>query len=236
MAGLVRYRQDGAVITITMDDGKVNALSPAMLADLAAAFGRAADEGGALVVLEGRHGVFSAGFDRDILRAGGPEAAGMILAGFSMAERILSFPAPVVVSCGGHAVAMGLFLLLAGDYRIGARGPYTLAANEVAIGLTMPHAAVEILRSRLTPAAFQRAALLGEQFTPDTGVAAGVLDRVVDAAALPAVVADVAAGLHTRLDLRAHALTKQRVRAATLTALRSAIAADAEVLRSRASR
>jgi enoyl-CoA hydratase len=233
MTGFVRYRQDGAVVTITMDDGKVNALSPAMLADLAAAFDRAADQDGVVVVLEGRQGVFSAGFDLDVLRAGGPEATGMVLAGFSTAERILSFPAPVVISCGGHAVAMGLFLLLAGDYRIGARGAYTLAANEVAIGLTMPHTAVEILRGRLTPAAFQRAALLGEQFTPDTGVDAGVLDRVVDGAALPAVAAEVAAGLRSRLDLRAHALTKRRVRAAALTALRTAIAADAEVLHRR---
>ena len=65
---------------------------------------------------------------------------------------MLAFPTPVLVACPGHAVAMGVFLLLSGDYRVGAGGPYKLAANEVAIGITMPLAAVEICRQRLAPA------------------------------------------------------------------------------------
>lgn len=79
----------------------------------------------------------------------------------------------------------GVFLLLSGDYRVGAAGPYQFTANEVAIGLTMPRAAVEILRQRLTPAHFNRAALLAEPFSPDDAVQAGFLDRVVSAADLP---------------------------------------------------
>lgn len=233
MSRSVQYRRDGGVATITMDDGRVNALTPTLLADLAGALDRAADDAGVAVVLAGRPGVFSAGFDLDVLCAGGPEATGMILAGFSVAERILSFPAPVVVSCGGPALAMGAFLLLAGDYRIGARGDYAVVANEVAIGLTMPHAAVEILRQRLTPSAFQRAAILAEPFPPDAALAAGLLDRLVDPAELPGVAARVAADLHAQVAGPAHAATKLRVRGAALAALRTAIAADAEGMRNR---
>lgn len=231
MAGLVRYRRDGRVATITMDDGKVNALSPAMLAELGDALSRALDDGAA-VVLEGRDGVFSAGFDLKVLRGGGPAAATMVRTGFTTAERILSFPLPVVVACTGHAFAMGTFLLLSGDYRVGAQGPFTYAANEVAIGLTMPYAAVEILRQRLTPACFHRATVLAEPFGPDTGVAAGFLDRIVGPDVVSATAHEVARGL-ADLDMAAFQATKLRACGATLEALRLAIATDTATLRER---
>ena len=88
----------------------------------------------------------------------------MLEAGFALAQRILSFPTPVVIAVPGHAIAMGVFLVLCGDYRVGADGPYRITANEVAIGLTMPRAAVEICRQRLAPAHFTRAVGLAEVY------------------------------------------------------------------------
>jgi enoyl-CoA hydratase len=224
MGELVSYELRDSVATITMDDGKVNVLSQAMLTELGSAFGRAAADR-AVVVLTGRAGVFSAGFDLAILRAGGAASAQLLRAGFDLAARLLAYPAPVLVACSGHAVAMGAFLVLSGDYRIGARGPYKLTANEVAIGITMPRAAVEICRQRLTPACFNRAMCLAEVFAPDDAVAAGFLDRVVPAPELAQAAAAVAAEL-ANLDLDAHAATKQRARQPTLIALRDAISTD----------
>jgi enoyl-CoA hydratase len=224
MGALVSYRLRDSVATITMDDGKVNVLSPAMFSELAAALGRAAADR-AVVVLTGREGIFSAGFDLAILRAGGVASADLLRAGFDLAARLLAFPTPVVVACPGHAVAMGAFLLLSGDYRIGTRGPYKLTANEVAIGMTVPRAAVEICRQRLNPACFGRAVGLAEVFSPDDAVAAGFLDRVVPAAELAQAAAAVAADLAS-LDLDAHAATKLRARQLTLTAVREAIDTD----------
>jgi enoyl-CoA hydratase len=229
MDTLVTYERDGALATIAMDDGKVNALSLAMLRQLDAAFDRAqADH--AVVVLTGREGVFSAGFDLPVLRAGGPEAEAMLFAGFELAERILSFSTPVLIACTGHAVAMGVFLLLSADYRVGVSGPYRITANEVAIGLTMPRAAVEICRQRLTPAHFNRAVVLAEVYAPVDAVDAGFLDRVVapsDLGDVARTIADALAGL----DLAAHAATKQRARRGALTLVRAAIEADAVDLR-----
>jgi enoyl-CoA hydratase len=224
MGTLVTYRLRDSVATITMDDGKVNALFQAMLTELGAALDRAAADR-AVVILTGRAGVFSAGFDLPVLRAGGPAAARLLHAGFDLAQRLLAFPAPVLVACPGHAVAMGVFLLLSGDYRIGASGPYKLTANEVAIGMTMPLAAVEICRQRLTPACFNRAVLLAEVFKPEDAVAAGFLDRVVPAAELEEAAEAAAAALAT-LDLDAHAASKLRARQRALTALREAIDRD----------
>jgi enoyl-CoA hydratase len=228
MGVLVDYQVKGSVATITMDDGKVNALSPAMLAALDEAFDRAAaDE--AVVVFTGRPGTFSAGFDLKVLRGGGADAAAMVRGGFTLAERILSFPTPVVVACTGHALAMGVFLVLSGDYRLGATGSYKIGANEVAIGLPLPSSAVEICRARLAPAHFQRATVNAEIYQPDQAVPAGFLDEVVPAADLTAA-AHAVAGRLAALDFKAHADTKLRTRAETLTVLRQSIAVDATAL------
>jgi enoyl-CoA hydratase len=221
----VDYHLRDGVATVTMDDGKVNVLSPGMLAAVGAALDRASDDG-AVVVLTGRDGAFSAGFDLAVLRAGGPEAVSMLLAGFELAERLLSFPQPVVVACSGHALAMGSFLLLSVDYRVGADGPYRIGANEVAIGLTMPRFGVEICRQRLTPACFNRAVVNAEIFSPADAVTAGFLDAVVAPSDLSQAARAHATGL-AALDRRAHAATKLRARDQARRAVRAAIEADA---------
>jgi enoyl-CoA hydratase len=230
---MVSYHCDDTIATITIDDGKVNALSLAVLAELDAALSRA-ERDDAVVILAGRGGVFSAGFDLPVLRGGGPDALAMLRAGFELAARLLAFPRPVVIACTGHAVAMGVFLLLSGDYRVGITGPYKITANEVAIGLTMPRAAVEVCRQRLTPAHFNRAVVLAETFTPADAVAAGFLDRTVEASSVHEVARVVAAQLAT-LDRSAHEATKRRARAQALSAIRSAIDADTAEYQVRAS-
>jgi enoyl-CoA hydratase len=229
MGALVSYRLENSAATITMDDGKVNVLSPEMLGQLGAALDQAiADR--AVVVLTGRPGVFCAGFDLTVLKSGGPAASAMVRGGFELAARILSFPAPVLIACSGHAVAMGAFLLLSGDYRVGAAGPYKITANEVAIGLTIPQAAIEICRQRLTPAHLSRAILLAEVFSPADAVTAGFLDRVAAAGELPDVARSTAAGL-AALDMGAHAASKLRARDQALKAIRAAIETDDTALR-----
>src|SRR5262245_31251531 len=117
-----------------MNDGKRNVLSLEMFRQLSDAFTRAeADR--AAVVLRGREGTFSAGFDLGTLRGGGADANAMVRAGFELAERMLAFPCPIVVACTGHAIAMGAFLLLSGDYRLGAAGEFMVGVYEVAVGV-----------------------------------------------------------------------------------------------------
>ncbi len=224
MSGLVTYEVRDSVATIVMDDGKVNALSLEMLAAVNGALDRAVSDA-AVVVLSGREGIFSAGFDLRVLRGGGADAGAMLLGGFELAVRLLSFPTPVVVACTGHAVAMGVFLLLSGDYRVGAAGAFNLRANEVAIGLPMPLTAVEISRQRLAPAHFNRAVILAEAYTPEDAVVAGFLDRVVPAAEVQDAARGVAAQL-AQLNMPAHTATKLRARASALAAIRAGMVAD----------
>ena len=224
MSDVVTYQFNDSIATITMDDGKVNALSLQMFSELNAAFDRAKADG-AVVVFTGREGKFSAGFDLGELGAGGPDAAALLRSGFELAERILSFATPVVIACNGHAIAMGVFLLLSGDYRIGVDGPYKINANEVALGMTMPRTAVEICRQRLAPAHFNRAIILAEPYSPADAVGAGFLDRVVEASELQNVARNTAAQLAT-LNMDAHAASKLRARDHALKAIHAAIEAD----------
>lgn len=223
MSDLVAYELSDGIASLTMDDGKVNAMSIPMLEALHAALDRAETDG-AVVLLTGRDGIFSAGFDLKVFPQGRGPTRTMLHLGATLAERILSFPFPVVTACNGHAYPMGAFLMLCADRRLAAEGAFRIGMNEVAIGMTLPLFAIEIARQRLTPAYFNRA-VTGDMVAPQEAVVAGFLDAVVPANELAARSREVAAGLSS-IDLDAHHKTKVRLRAASLEALRAAIESE----------
>ena len=226
MTGIVRIAQKNEHVEIVFDDGRLNIMSPTMLGELHLAFDRAEREK-QVVVVKGREGIFSAGFDLKVFREQGPEAiCDMLRLGAELAFRILTFPLPVLSACTGHAYPMGAFLLLASDIRVGARGPFRIGLNEVTIGITIPNFGIELARQRLTPASFQRAAVTGQMLSPDEAVAAGFLDQAVDPAALDATVEQNAVAL-AKIDFAAHAATKKRARFGAIAAVREAI--DTEI-------
>lgn len=216
MDELTTYELADGIATITLDDGKVNALSPGMLGSIGRRLDRAeADE--AVVVLTGRERTFSAGFD---LRS--DDWPTMLTAGARTAERMLTFPRPIVVACNGNALAMGAFLLLSADHRVGARGAYKIGLNEVAIGLTLPYFGIALAAHRLTRPAFDRCAVTGAILDPDEACAAGFLDAVVAPEDVPAT-ARAAADRLRGIDMNAHHATKLRIRADALAGLADGI-------------
>ena len=221
---LVTLCIDRSVATLTMDDGKRNALSPAMFNEIYAALERAEQERAA-VVITGREGVLSAGFDLKVMKSGGLQAVKMLRAGYALTARLLSFPTPVVIASPGHAYAMGAFMLLSGDYRYGVPGPYTYVANEVAIGLPMPRVACEVLRLRLNPAARERAVTLSEEFSPEQALQVGFIDALVPTEQLLDTARAKAAAL-LGLDPEAHSISKKRLRAETLKNIRRSLPLD----------
>ena len=224
MADLLSYQREGDIAVITMDDGKANALSLAMLDALRDTLARAEKEQAA-IVLAGRAGRFSGGFDLNVIREGSDATAEMVRRGFELSEQMLRFPRPLVIACTGHAIAMAAFVLLSGDYRVGAAGDFKVVANEVAIGLTMPLAAIELCRYRLTPPAYDKTVLLSEVFSPGQAVAAGFFDEVVQPEEVIGRACEKATQL-TALNADAHAATKLRARDQLLKALRAAIEAE----------
>ncbi len=225
MSELATYELDGPIATITMDDGKVNAFSIDMLKAVHGALDRA-EQDGAVVVLRGREGYFSAGFDLKVFSAGDPDrVVEMLRLGATLTERMLAFPTPVIAACSGHAIAAGSFVLLAADVRIGVEGPFQMGLNEVKIGLTVPWFAIELARGRLSPAHYNRAVITAATYSPAEGVVAGFLDRVLAPQELPGASRQAAEDL-AGLNIAAHAATKLRARAGQLSAIRAAIESE----------
>jgi enoyl-CoA hydratase len=220
----VQYSLNDRVATIRIDDGKRNALSPQVLMQIYQALDRAESDR-AIVIMTGRESVFSAGFDLHVMNRGGMDALRMLRKGYALPARLMSYPYPVIVACNGHVLAMGVFLMLSADYVIGSGGDFKIAANEVAIGLTMPRVAAAMLRHRLNPAAFQRAVTLSEYFNVESALSAGFFDEVVNPEDLIQR-AEARANQFKELDLRAHAASKNRIRARLIRKIRFSIPLD----------
>lgn len=224
MTELVNYQLDGAVATITMQNGKVNAMSPDHMAAINGALDQA-EKDNAVVMLVGQPGIFSAGFDLKVFERDAKEGIEMVKAGSTLCRRLLAFPLPVVAVCPGHSIAQGCFMLMSCDYRIGIEGPFQFGLNETQIGMTMHNAGIVVPRARLQPAFLNRSVINAEMYDPATAVTAGFLDKVVPADDLMSAAKAEATRL-SGLNLTAFKATKLKVRADLLKDLDEAIAAD----------
>jgi len=201
------YEQIGDVALLTMNDGKANVFGPPMIGAVNAGLDRAANEAKA-VVLTGRPGLFSGGFDLNVFRDSGPaEARAMGLAG----ARLYGWPQPLVVAASGHAIALGALCVLTGDHRLAADGEFRLGLNEVAIGRTLPPFAWLLARERLSKRALTQAALTAKMYDPEGARDAGFVDEVATADELRDVALERAAQL-AEFDTNTFSAMKQGLR------------------------
>ncbi|WAJ35892.1 crotonase/enoyl-CoA hydratase family protein [Pseudomonas sp. GOM7] len=228
MSDLISYQLEDGIATLTLSNGKVNAISPDMIAAFNAALDRA-EQDRAVVIITGQPGILSGGYDLKVMTSGPQNAIELVAAGSTLARRMLAHPYPIIVACPGHAVAKGAFILLSADYRIGVEGPFNIGLNEVQIGMTMHHVGIELARDRLRKSAFHRSVINGEMFDPQGALEAGFLDKVVPVEALQATALAAAQQLK-KINMTAHRNTKLKVRKALLETLDAAIALDRQHL------
>jgi enoyl-CoA hydratase len=165
---------------ITLDDGKANVFSPKMIQNVNECLDKVPTESGALIIT-GREGMFSAGFDLKIISAGDTQATmDMSLSGFKLLSRIFSFPRPVLAACSGHGIALGTFLLCCCDYRIGVKGDFMIGANEMRTNMVIPIPILELISHRVSSSHKYRAILGAEMYSLQNGVEAGLIDEIVD--------------------------------------------------------
>lgn len=212
------------VHVITLNNGKVNAISPEVIAQINSALDHA-EQQNAVVILTGQPGILSGGYDLKTMKQSSQAAIALVTAGSTLARRILSFPTPIIGACSGHAIAKGAFLLLSCDYRIGSTGPFKIGLNEVAIGMTMHQAGIEIARNRIPQNYLSRAVINAELFAPEQAVLAGFLDQVVEPEQLMDTAHAVAKHMQT-LNMPAHLGTKLKERQSILASLDAAIEQD----------
>jgi enoyl-CoA hydratase len=220
----LHYELDGKVAVLRLDDGKANALGPEPLAALSAALTRAEKEA-ASVLLIGRPGRFSGGFDLAVMSEGPDAARAMVTAGAELLMQIYLHPQPVTVACTGHAIAMGCLVLLASDLRIGAQGDFKIGLNEVGIGMALPHFALELARDRLSKRHLTQATLHARLYDPEVAVDAGYLDTTCPPDALVATALAEARRL-AELNAAAYRLSKTKLRGDLADSIRASLAED----------
>ena len=222
----VSYSLDGEVAIISIDDGKANALGHATLGGIESALDRAEEDAAKAVVIVGREGKFSAGFDLSVMTSGPDQAKELLGRGAELGIRIYELPRPVVLGVTGHALAMGGILLCCADVRVGAEGPFKLGLNEVRIGMPVPAFAVEVCRDRLSPRHFTNAIQLAHVHSPAEALEAGFLDELVAPDQVLARATEVATDLATSLHPGPFRMTRTTTRGAMAQQLRDVLAAD----------
>ena len=224
MNQVVQYKIEENYALITIENGKANAISHEVIEGLNKSLDKAL-EANKVVVLTGQSGMFSAGFDLKVMTKSAASAKELVTKGSELSLRMLSFPKPIIVACSGHAIAKGGFLLLSADYRIGVEGDFKIGLNEVMIGMTMHHAGVVIARAKLAHTYLDRSVNNSEIYTPKEAQKAGFLDVIVPENQLEVTIIKVAS-MFSKLNTKAHAATKLKVRKPHLIALEKAIAQD----------
>jgi enoyl-CoA hydratase len=224
MSELVTTTDQEHFTSIVMDDGKANALCFDMLQQLNAALDQA-QQAAKVVVISGRPGKFSAGFDLSVMGRMDDATVDLLRQGAGLSRRLLNFDTPVIAAATGHALAMGALMLLSVDYRIGVQGNYKLGLNEVAIGMTLPHFGVELARARLSRRHLNAAVSLARVYDGAGAVDAGFLDEAVEPDQLTTHAAAVAEQF-AALSMEAHKGTKQRQRSEWNEALDAALVKD----------
>jgi enoyl-CoA hydratase len=210
----------GDVALIRMDDGKANVINQAMIASLNAALDEA-EASAKAIVLSGREGRFSGGFDLQALTGSGQQAAIELLdAGAKLLVRLYANPLPVVAACTGHAIAMGVFILHACDTRVGASGGYKIGANETTNGMVLPLFALELSKDRLNPLHMTKAVVQAFIYDPAEAVEAGYLDMLTDLDKVEAQAITIA-GMLAQLPGHAYHGNKMAIRGATIDRIKA---------------
>lgn len=171
------YTQQNSVAVLTFDDGKANALGHDFINEMNEGLDRADSEASA-VVITGRPGMFSGGFDLKTFQRGPEATAELVGAGARLLMRIFSLPQPIVAAASGHSIAAGAFMLLACDTRIAAAGEFKFGLNETALGMSLPVFGLQLATARLSRRHLTRAVTQAMIYDVEGALAAGFIDSV----------------------------------------------------------
>ncbi len=220
-------QQHGDTAILTLDRPPMNAVdhdAVREVARLASALAVDPPRGG--VVLTGAGRAFSSGVDTKAFAAYDAEQRGAFVRAITqMTSALLSIPCPLVAAVNGHALGGGFILMLCADVRIVAEGDdIRLGLPEARAGVPFPAGPVAIMRAELTPGLLRALALTSRPAPASELLAAGAIDRIVDATTLIGAAIETAQALSAQPAFKP---VKQQVRG-TLIAEVQRLAANGE--------
>ena len=171
--------KENDISIIKLDDGKANAFSYDMLSQVNELLKQVPRDSGALVIT-GREGLFSGGFDLKTLATGDMEKiTKMVQLGYRLLLELFSFDRPIIAAVSGHSIALGLFVTCSADYRIAIDGKYVCQANEVRNNMDIPTQIMEIIRARVNKKYFYSAVYHSDAYSVQDSIEVGYIDEVV---------------------------------------------------------
>ncbi len=208
----VSGQTDQKIATISIDDGKVNAFSVNLLNEFSAILGQMQnDRDVKCIVIKGRPGVFSAGFDLKGLTTSTTIARDLLTQGMNLCLQIYLSPKPIVIAATGHTIALAALAVLTADRVIGVEGQFKIGLNETMIGMALPYFGVELARAELNPPWHAPTILDGLLLNPSDAVRAGFFDEVVSSENLQHRLDEVCQHC-LKIDSNAYVQTKNRLR------------------------
>jgi enoyl-CoA hydratase/carnithine racemase len=227
---VIRTEQGDGILVVTLArPAKLNALTPAMVDDLAAALDAAAAPDIRVVILEGEGRSFCAGADvHESLGLGDLDDAESFLRSLAgVLRRVSSLPKPVVAAVQGHAVGGGAELALEADLRVVADDAL-LGFPDVALGST-PASLYQLVRIVGRSRAMDMA-LRGTQLDAAAMERLGVACEVVAPGELRDAALAVARDLRDRAGARSLRFAKEAVAHATETGREADLAANVSAM------
>jgi enoyl-CoA hydratase len=229
-SGPVRSERVGSIAIVRLDRPPVNALELDTIIAAEGALDESLSSQPAALVLTGTGECFSAGLDLKIVPLYTPEQQReTIVRANRLLATLYGCPIPVVAAVNGHAIAAGLVLALACDFRVGTRRPSKLGLPEARAGIPFPAAAMTIVRAELAPTPARVLTLGAQNIDPERALAVGVLDELEAAKRVLPRALEVARELAT-IPRGAYAAVKGQLRAETMGRLRGIVDGVADPL------
>ena len=97
-----------------------------------------------------------------------------------MVLEVYAYPKPHVSAIEGHAMAGGAVLAILSDWRFMSRDKSRISFSEVAVGLTIPKAIINLIESATGPGPLREIAMLGSAIKSTDAKRMGLVDEVFD--------------------------------------------------------
>ena len=223
VGGVELERRADGVAVVTLANGKVNALSSAVVAGLRDVARALTDDPPGAVVVTGGERIFAAG--ADISEFGGVAEAESIGPNIHEAlDAIAAIPRFVIAAVSGYALGGGCELALACDYRIaGERAVF--GQPEILLGIIPGGGGTQRLARLIGPSKAKELCLTGRQVKADEALRIGLADEVVPTEQLHERALAMAAEL-ARGPLAAQAIAKRVIDAGLSTSLADGLALE----------
>lgn len=226
---IIRTDRDGVAV-LQLNHGKASALDLELLEETRRQLATIAASDARAVVITGTGNIFSAGVDLfRLVEEGAPYVERFFPAMTDAFHDIFLFPRPVVAAVNGHAIAGGAIINAAADYRMMAAGNGRIGMPELVVGVPFPALALEVARFGVPGRHLQEMIYTGKTVAPDEALRRGMIDEIVDAAALLDRAIAVAADLGSR-PRDAFRLTKRQLREPFNDRARNFATADREAM------